>query len=377
MRRGLEEFADDVRLWRLGTPGRAPVYHRLLEEAAAMFQAPSGAVEEAARARVDAAWRERKAPSPYQRPLLLMAALRAEALRVGDRHPLYTAVAAAVTPDIRLEAATRAALADALADAPPRVVADLATRAVQTNETSRAVAWLWPAELAGCAGGRRPLALYDVGCSAGLNLAGDRLPPLWTDEAGAALALATDARIVARHGFDAQPLDVGRDADRLWLTACVWPGETARQDRLVAAMQAFAALAAGPAAPNIAMADLGDVPARLATLADQAAPGTVHLAYQTVVRDYLPEAVRARYSEGMRAWLTSARAGSPRVWIELEAPSPPVGQMTLEAHLAGPSGLLSLRLARCGYHPDRLIVDGDAVAAFVESHPGSRSAARG
>jgi hypothetical protein len=373
MRRGLQGFSDDVRAWQAATPGRAPAYHCLLEDAAAMFEAPSGAIEEAARARVEAAWRERKAPSPYQRPLLLMAALRAEALRVGDRHPLYRAIAA---PQVDLPAATRAALADALADATPRVVADLATRAVQTNETSRAVAWLWPAELAGCGGGRRPLALYDLGCSAGLNLAGDRLPPLWTDETGAPLVLAVDAQIVARHGFDAQPLDVRRDVDRLWLTACIWPGETARQNRLVAAMEAFSALGSGTAAPVIQMADLGDVPARLSALAQEAPPGTVHLAYQTVVRDYLPEAVRARYVEGMRAWLRSAQAGSPRIWIELEAPSPPGSMMTLEAHLASPSGeLRDLTLARAGYHPDRLIVDGGGVAAFVESHPGSRSRA--
>jgi len=356
-----------VRSWRAATQGRAPVYHQLLEAAAAMFDTPAGPVEEAARARVEAAWRERKAPSPYQRPLLLMAALRAEALRMGDRHPLHAALAAS---QIRPEAATRTALADALADATPRVVADLATRAVQTNETSRAVAWLWPAALAGCGAGGRPLALYDLGCSAGLNLAGDRLPPLWTDGAGAPLALASDARVVARRGFDAAPLDVRREADRLWLTACVWPGETARQARLEAAMQAFAALGSGSAVPLLEMADLGDVPTRIEALAREAPPGTVHLAYQTVVRDYLPEPVRAGYAEGMRLWLTRARAGSPRIWIELEAPSglpDPVQGMTLEAHLVDPSGTpRNLTLARCGFHPERVLVEGGAVGAFAE-----------
>jgi hypothetical protein len=369
MRRGLQGFSEDVSAWRAASTGRAPVYHQLLEDAAAMFDAPSGPVEEAARARVEAAWRERKAPSPYQRPLLLMAALRAEALRVGDRHPLFAAIAAR---DVRAETATRMALAGALADASPRVVADLATRAVQTNETSRAVAWLWPAELAGCGGGRRPLALYDIGCSAGLNLTADQLAPLWTDEAGAPLPLAAGARLVARRGFDAQPLDVGREADRLWLTACVWPGETARQDRLVAAMQAFSAPV--PVAPQLEMADLGDVPARLQELAVQAPAETVHLAYQTVVRDYLTEPVRLRYGAGMRDWLMAALPGSPRIWIELEAPLGPPAQamMTLAAHLRDPSGdVRTLTLARCGFHPGRILVDADAVAAFVESHPGS------
>jgi hypothetical protein len=372
MRRGLQGFSDDVRAWRAASEGRAPAYHGLLEDAAAMFEAPSGGVEEAARARVEAAWRERKAANSYQRPLLLMAALRAEALRVGARHPLFPAIAAA---DARAEAATRPLLAAALADASPRVVADLATRAVQTNETSRAVAWLWPAALAGCGGGRRPLALYDIGCSAGLNLAGDRLPAIWTDGAGAPLAVAADARVVGRHGFDAQPLDVRREADRLWLTACVWPGEAGRQERLQAAMQAFSALGQdGGPVPALEMADLGDVPERLEALAQGAPAETVHLAYQTVVRDYLPQPVRARYSEGMRAWLTRAAPGAPRLWIELEAPAQPepVYTMTLEAHLRDRSAALrSLTLGRCGYHPERVQVDGSGVAAFLESHPGS------
>src|SRR6185312_6911712 len=142
MRRGLDGFSDDVRGWRAATADRAPVYHRLLEEAVALFQAPVGSTEEAARARVEAAWRERKQASPYARPLLLMAALRAEGLRAGPRYPLFEAIAA---PKPQVTAATRERLAAALGDASPRLFADLATRTVQTNETSRAVAWRWPA----------------------------------------------------------------------------------------------------------------------------------------------------------------------------------------------------------------------------------------
>ncbi|HVY38498.1 MAG TPA: DUF2332 family protein [Polyangia bacterium] len=361
MRRGLDGFADDVRAWRAGTPGRAPVYHRLLEEAVALFDAPTGATEQAARARVEAAWRERKQPNPYHRPLLLMAALRAEALRAGTRHPLFEAIGAAQP---RPDAATRDRLAAALGDAPPRLFADLATRSVQTNETSRAVAWLWPAALAG---GGRPLALYDLGCSAGLNLAGDRLPSLWTDPRGAALPVAAGARIASRQGFDTSPLDVARDADRAWLVACVWPGEAARLERLQAAIDAFRALAADPTAPpRLAMSDLADVPERLEALARGAAGPTLHLAYQTVVRDYLSEATRARYVEGMRRWVAGGDARSPRIWVELETP-PGAGSMAIEAHVgAGTSGgVLDLTLAWCGFHPDRVTPEADAVRAFT------------
>jgi hypothetical protein len=360
MRRGLDGFADDVRAWRAGVPGRAPVYHRLLEEAVALFDAPTGATEQAARARVEAAWRERKQHNPYHRPLLLMASLRAEALRAGPRYPLFEAIGAAQP---KPDAATRDRLAAALGDAPPRLFADLATRSVQTNETSRAVAWLWPAALAG---GARPLALYDLGCSAGLNLAGDQLPAIWTDPRGTALPVAAGAPIAVRQGFDAGPLDVGRDADRAWLVACVWPGETARLDRLQAAIQAFRALADSTAPPRLAMSDLADVPERLDALAQRTAGPMLHLAYQTVVRDYLTEGTRSRYVEGMRRWVAGAEAESPRIWVELETP-PGANSMAIEAHV-GPGGggaVLDLTLAWCGFHPDRVTPEADAVRAFT------------
>jgi hypothetical protein len=381
MRRGLDGFREDADAWRAAVGARVPVYDRLLEAAAAMFEQPSGSLEEAARARVEAAWRERRYKAGYDRPLLLMAALRAEALRAGTRHPLHAAIAA---PEVNLEAATRPTLAAALADAPPRLFVDLATRHVQTNETSRAVTWLWPAALLGCTGGHRPLALYDLGCSAGLNLVGNRLSLSWTDLADAPIPVATDASIVARHGFDAHPLDVGREDDLTWLRACIWPGENIRLARLERAVteflparplspEALLDTRGGPYAwPRLEAADLTAVPARLETLAADNAPQTLLLAYQTVVRDYLPDAVRASYVEGMTRWVAAGPASGPtRVWIELEsvgdAWKDPTGlPMAIEAHIAdGAGGTRTLRLARCSYHPDRLAPDRVAVEELV------------
>jgi hypothetical protein len=369
MRRGLDGFRADADAWCAAVGARVPVYDRLLTATGAVVDAPAGAVEEAARARLEAAWRERRFSAEYDRPLLLMAALRAEALRAGERHPLFRAIAA---DPVDPAAATRRALAEVIADAPPRLYAELATRRVQTNETSRAVAWLWPAALAGCADGRRPLTLCDVGCSAGLNLVGEKLPTPWIDPAGAPLPVATSAAIVGRHGFDLAPLDVGRDDDLTWLRACVWPGETARLARLNAAVDAFRALGQGPEPPRLETADLADVPAHLERLAGGAAPDGVVLAYQTVVRDYLPDATKTRYLEGMTRWVAAEPpAGPRRIWIELEiAPDglkDPSGlPMALDAHVAdGANGARRLTLARCSYHPDRLTPDPAAVGAFV------------
>jgi hypothetical protein len=368
MRRGLDAFHDDADAWRAAVGARAPVYDRLLAAAAAIFVHPSGSLEEAARARVEAAWRERRLSPGYDRPLLLMAALRAEALRAGPRHPLFEAIGAT---DVRPEAATREALAAALADAPPRLYAELATRRVQTNETSRAVTWLWPAALAGCADGQRPLALFDIGCSAGLNLCAGRLPAPWRDPAGAPLPVAAAAKIVARHGFDVQPLDVGRGDDLNWLRACIWPGENARLDRLAAAVDAFREAAAGPTPPRLEIADLPDVPARLERLAQTASADTVLLAYQTVVRDYLTDASRASYLAGMTRWVAAeSPAGPRRIWIELEAApdawKDPGGlPMSLDAHVAEGGRAATLTLAHCSYHPDLLAPDPAAIAAFT------------
>jgi hypothetical protein len=363
--RGLTGFVEDAQAWRAAVGGRVPVYDRLLEAAAALVTAPADAAERAARERLEAAWRERRFSAAYARPLLLLAALRAEAARAGSGHPLHAAI---VGEPPRVEAATRGALAEALAGAPARLHVDLATRTVQTNETSRAVAWLWPAQLAGCDAGARPLALADVGCSAGLNLVGDALPRTWHDPSGAALPTVTGPRVVARLGFDAHPLDVARPGDVAWLRACVWPGETTRLARLDQAIAAFqdAAASARADAPRLELGDVADVPDRLERAATALPGDAVFVAYQTVVREYLPAPVRERHARAMRAWV-AARAGAARVFVELEAdPDPeaePATPFALTAHLADRAGTDVVRtvvLARCSYHPTLVVPDAAA-----------------
>jgi hypothetical protein len=381
-RRGLERFSDDARAWCTAVGARVPPYARLLEAAAGITDAPDGLAERAARGRLDAAWRERRFAAAYDRPLLLMAALRAEAFRAGAAHPLHAAVASE-PPDP--EAATREALATALGNAPARLYVDLATRWVQTNETSRAVAWLWPAALAGCGGregtaGARPLVLADVGCSAGLNLVAGALPPLWADPSGQPLPVAAGARLAGRHGFDARPLDVRRADDAGWLRACVWPGEAARCERLDRAIAEMRAALAGGDAPEIEPADLADVPERLEAIARAAAPGTLVLAYQTVVRDYLLADARAAHAERMRAWVAGGAPGA-RVFVELEAApdawtdatgvSPTPMALTAQVRAGGErdrgdDGVRVLTLGRCSYHPTLVVPDATAVAAFSE-----------
>ncbi|MBK6520218.1 MAG: DUF2332 family protein [Polyangiaceae bacterium] len=92
---------------------------------------------------------------------------------------------------------------------------------------------------AGWSGSSRPLSLFDIGASAGLNLVAEAVEVRWRRSTGASLSVARDLDIRRRTGFDPRPLDVTRAEDRDWLKACVWPEQRARLERLDAAIAAF------------------------------------------------------------------------------------------------------------------------------------------
>src|SRR5260370_9016791 len=120
-------------------------------------------------------------------------------------------------------------------------------RRTQTNEPARC-ATLLPA-LAALPG---PLALIEVGASAGLTLLFDRYsydydghriagcdpdaPTLRCAVRGPVPMPAGVPDIAWRAGLDLNPLDVTCEDDVRWLSCLVWPGESDRQDRLPAAL---------------------------------------------------------------------------------------------------------------------------------------------
>jgi hypothetical protein len=321
-----------------------------------------------------AAWEHRRFHAWYDRPLLLLAALRNDALAEGEGHPLHAAFAAEV-PDAG--AVSAGALAAALDGRREAVFDALAHRGVQTNETSRAVVWLWPAALAGAADGRS-LALADVGASAGLNLVADELPAIWVRQDGGALEVAREVRAVARLGLDPAPLDALDARDARWLRACVWPGEREREERLDQALAAFRAARLRPDGPVLLPIAASNVPARLDVLS-AAENGALVLAYQTVVRDFLEPREREEYEAGMRDWLGTHPPGRA-LWVELEpAPDGAGLRGAIVAHARAPWGeLRHLELARCGLHPVELEVDDAAEAELrellgAEAHAGART----
>jgi hypothetical protein len=351
-RTGIDGFAADLELQRAAIGERVPVYGVLFGHVLALLDGELGE-------RLANAWRDRRFFIFYDRPLLLLTALRHDAMAEGPAHPLHAAL---VADPPQVAAATREALVAALAPERTRAWRSLSGRVVQTNETSRAVAWRWPATFAGA----RPLVLVDLGASAGLNLVAGALPAIWSDAAGAPLPVAGDERVVARMGLDARPLDVRDDDVAAWLRAAVWPGETARLARLDAAIAAMRAARAtgGAAAPELHATSLAGARPLLDEITARAPRDALVLAYQTVVREYVSPDERAAYDASMRAWLASAEPGRA-AWIELEIArggwSDPIHPAALDAHINDQT----LRLARCDFHPRELVVDESAAHAFA------------
>jgi hypothetical protein len=323
---------------------RVPAYERLLELLQARLE--GGLANDLARI-----WGARPFHASYERPLLLQAALRFAALNDGAKHPLFAALVEPADAD----AVTDAALTQALDD--ERVWNALEKRIVQTNETSRALVWLWPAALIGRAHPGATLSLNDVGASAGLNLVGDRLAMPWVLPSGAALLPEPpDVRIVERRGFDASPLDAINDEDARWLAACVWPGQVHRIERLREALAAFTALSASGHAPVIERKSAASAASELGV------SGDFSIAYQSLVLDYLEPAEKDSYETRMRAWLES-RPGR-NLWLQLEVPDVNATAergATLTCSCFARGSHVDWVLALCHPHPDVILVDESRV----------------
>jgi len=171
-------------------------------------------------------------------------------------------------------------------------------RATQTNEPARCAALL-PA-LAQIKG---PLALLEVGASAGLCLLPDKYGYRYGDHrlgsdtvefpcvANAATPLPSHLPDIAwRRGIDLNPLDAGSSADLAWLDALIWPGQEARSDRFRAAAEI-----ARRDPPTVVS---GDLLTDLEGHARRAPTGATLVIFHTTVLMYVPDlADRLRFAE--------------------------------------------------------------------------------
>ncbi|MBP2437217.1 DUF2332 family protein [Microbacterium amylolyticum] len=203
-----------------------------------------------------------------------------------------------------------------------RVVAECAVRTTQTNEPLRCVPLLLALErVAG------PIALLELGASAGLCLFPDRYSYRFRDDAGRVISLDPDEResavvltsdlrgvnapsrlpnVVWRAGIDVQPRRADEAEDRAWIAGLVWPGEDQRAQRVNAALDVAAAspplLVAGDAADGHALAALAAQAPKDATLVIST-PG---------VLPHIPRVARERLIDAIR--------GMDARWITLDSP---------------------------------------------------------
>ena len=193
----------------------------------------------------------------------------------------------------------------------PAIEAEMRTRATQTNEAGRC-AVLLPV----LAALPQPLALLEVGASAGLCLYPDRYAYRYGDHvvgsgepvlecAATGMAPPTGVpEVVWRAGLDLNPLDVTDPADVAWLDALIWPEHAHRRDRLRAAA---AVAAADP--PLLVRGDLVD---DLPALAAQAPADATLVVFHTSVLYQVPAPRREAFVEVVREL--------PGHWIANEAP---------------------------------------------------------
>lgn len=229
------------------------------------------------------------------------------------------------------------------------------THATQTNEPAR-TALLLPL----LAALPQPLALLEVGASAGLCLypdrysyrygdapildpAGGRSPVLIECEPRGAVPLPSAVpTVVWRAGIDLNPLDVANPADVEWLNALTWPEHDARRARLA---DAVALARAEP--PRLVRGDLNE---GLPALAAEAPEDATLVIFHTAVLAYLERTERERFVATVR--------GLPGHWISNEG--------------VGVTPGVAERLPRTPHDPSSFVLALDGVPrAFTQPHGAS------
>ncbi len=210
----------------------------------------------------------------------------------------------------------------------------MATRLTQTNEPARCATLLPALCLL-----PQPLALLEVGASAGLTLLADYYsydfgghriagkddgaPVLSCSVSGPAPVPSEVPDVVWRAGIDVNPLDVNRKEDLEWLACLVWPGEEGRAQRLAAA-----AAVARRHPPPIHRGDLAD---DLAAVAADAPPRATLVVFHSAVLPYVDQRKRRQFFEVVKQlgaeWLSNEAPG-----ILPTGPADPAGGHFLLIH---------------------------------------------
>jgi hypothetical protein len=294
--------------------------------------------------------------NPHVDALALRSCGALHALARSGREPDLTAAYPPSPTDIeQLWSAIAAAIArhdgflTAFLDSPP-----------QTNEVARSALILGGALHLVVRIGGMPLALYEIGSSASLNLAFDRYRYhlggglSWGDPSapltirsewrGSLPSLDRAISVSSRQGCDRNPLDAANPADADRLMAYIWPDQAYRLERTEAALKLAAA--EGRKAERIDAADWVE-----REFAKPHAPGTCRLLFHTIVFQYLPPEAQARIDAALARAAASATTDAPVAHFAFETDYNPDGHnvgapMTLRIWPGGET----LNLGRGDYH---------------------------
>lgn len=166
-----------------------------------------------------------------------------------------------------------------------------------------------------------PLALLEVGASAGLCLLPDRYgydygtavleppspfaPTLECEVSGTVDLPTRHPKVAWRRGLDIHPIDPTDEDQARWLETLVWPGQTVRRDRLRGALAV--------AVEDPPLIETGDVVDDLVRVADGAPANATLVVFHSAVLSYLPPDRRAAFRRVV--------AGLDCVWIANEGRS--------------------------------------------------------
>ncbi len=222
---------------------------------------------------------------------------------------------------------------------------------VQTNEVGRCAALL-PGFLAVSAKTRLPLRLLEVGAAAGLNLRWDayryQAEGFGWGPADSAVRIdfeigsgeprgAGAVAVCERRGCDAAPIDPQSGAGRLTLLSYIWPDQTVRLERMVAAIELCSR---SPVEVERALA-----PTWVAERLDETAPEQATVVYHSMVMQYLSREEREAFELAVREAGERAGARAPLAWLRME----PAGAQAAVRLTTWPAGEEHL-LATAGYH---------------------------
>lgn len=224
----------------------------------------------------------------------------------------------------------------------------------QTNEIARS-AMLLPGLLLMAHETGLPIALGEIGASAGLNLNLDRFhyaydAERWGDGTspvklapqveGDPPPLDGHLNVVKRAGCDRMPVEIAFPDQRLRLKAYLWPDQPYRMERLEAAMEV-----ANAHPFSLTKEDAADFVDR--ELADR--PGdAAYVLMHSIMWQYMPEATKARIEDSLARYGAEATRNAPIAHLRME-PTPGESGHAVLSLTMWPGGT-TRQLARVDFH---------------------------